>query len=67
MIKLVVDDSFQKIMVDSALNTLGIRCDVVVDDKKYGIRPPYTIVDGVPLDMTRIMKLIVYKEMNKNA
>lgn len=67
MIKLVVDDSFQKTMVDSALNTLSVHCDVIVDDKKYGIRPPYAIVDGVPLDMSRVMKLIVYKEMNKNA
>lgn len=64
MIKLRVDDFEQITMLELLLEKNGISYDLEINQANNGIRPPYLVVDGVPLDFNRSIKWI--KEHGKH-
>lgn len=56
MVSLMVNDLEQMTLLEHALITADITYEVVFDDGRYGITPPYIIVDGAPLDELRALK-----------
>lgn len=58
MVVLVVDDYEQVSMLEDALIKANIFYEVEIGNECHGLRQPYLIVDGVPLDMGRALKWI---------
>ena len=58
MVVLVVSDYEQISELEFALMKAKIPYEVDVGKASYGIRQPFLIVDGVPLDMGRALKWI---------
>lgn len=58
MVKLVVDDFDQVSILENMLENAGISYEFELNDRSYGIRSPFLIVKGVPLDMGRAIKWI---------
>ena len=58
MVSLLVDNLVQMTLLEQALINAGIKYDVELDDGRYGIKPPYLLVYGVPLDEVRALKWI---------
>lgn len=56
MVTLVVNDYEQVSLLESALENANIAYTIELGDSNKGIRPPYLIVDGVPLDEVRAMR-----------
>lgn len=56
MVSLMVDNLTQKTLLEQALINADIKYEVSLDDGRYGIKPPYLLVYGVPLDETRALK-----------
>lgn len=63
MIKLVVEDFDQITILENMLEQHNIAYDLELCTKSYGLRPPFLVVNGVPLDMGRAIKWI--KENDK--
>ena len=51
MVKLVVDDFDQITILEDMLEKADIAYELELANKRYGLRPPFLIVKGVPLDM----------------
>jgi hypothetical protein len=58
MVKLCVDDFDQVTTLEWLLTTNNIDYTIELSGVQYGIRPPFLVVDGVPLDFNRSMKWI---------
>ena len=61
VVKLILDkmDDFEQVsMLEYALIQADIPYEIAVQECDCGIRPPYLVVDGVPLDDNRAMKWI---------
>lgn len=59
MIKLVVNDLYQINMLDILLTNAKIDYTTcLLGEHPNGLKPPYLIVDGVPLDFDRSIKYI---------
>jgi hypothetical protein len=56
MVRLLVDDLTQMTTLEQALINADITYEVSLDDGRYGIKPPYIIVNGAPLDELRALK-----------
>lgn len=56
MVKLIVDDFEQITMLEWMLVTNNIHHEISLNESNNGIKPPYLIVDGVPLDFNRSLK-----------
>ena len=64
MVELIVRDFEEETSLERALNDADIQYQIGLDVGNYGIKPPYLIVDGVPLDKKRAM--IWVKEHGNN-
>lgn len=53
MVNLVVFDFENVTDLESRLNKANIEYQLCIDMGHYGVRPPYLVVDGVPLDEKR--------------
>lgn len=58
MVKLMVEDFDQISILENMLERNNISFELELSDGSYGIRPPFLIVSGVPLDMGRATKWI---------
>lgn len=58
MVSLLVDNLTQKTLLEQALINADIEYEVNLDDGRYGIKPPYLLVHGAPLDELRALKWI---------
>jgi hypothetical protein len=58
MVKLMVDDFDQISILENMLEQNNISFVLELSNWSYGIRPPFLIVNGVPLDMGRAIKWI---------
>lgn len=58
MVLLMVDNLAQITMLENALLTAKIEYELGIDDGRYGIKPPYLLVYGAPLDELRALKWI---------
>ena len=58
MVKLMVADFDQISILENMLEAAGISYELELCDRSYGLRPPFLIVKGVPLDMGRAIKWI---------
>ena len=56
MVKLIVDDLEQISTLEWMLTVQGIPHELSLNKCDNGIRPPYLVVDGVPLDFNRSLK-----------
>lgn len=56
MVKLIVDDLEQISTLEWMLTVQGIQHEICLSECDNGIRPPYLVVDGVPLDFNRSLK-----------
>ena len=56
MVKLIVDDLEQISTLEWMLTVLKIDFEISLIETDIGIKPPYLIVDGVPLDFNRSLK-----------
>ncbi len=65
MIKLVVADTSQITLLESALMLADIEYETTISKGEYGIEPPYLLVYGTPLDEGRAIKWI--KEHSDNG
>lgn len=61
MVELYTFD-FEETLLEKALQEANIEYQLCLDLGHYGFRPPYLVVDGVPLDTKRAM--IWVKEQN---
>ena len=50
MVELVVFDFEEETDIEKALNQANIEYQLCIDMGHYGIKAPYIVVDGVPLD-----------------
>lgn len=64
MVKLRVDDFEQVTMLEWWLEKNNISYELELNEVNNGIRTPYLVVDGVPLDFNRSIKWI--KEHGKH-
>ena len=64
MVKLRVDDFEQVTMLEWLLEKNNIPYDLELNTVNNGLRPPYLVVDGVPIDFNRSIKWI--KEHGKH-
>lgn len=62
MITLVVDDLKQLTILEYLLLSHGMDYTIRLDDGRYGIQAPYLLVYGAPLDESRAIKWIRYRE-----
>ena len=58
MVKLIVDDYEQITTLEWMLMANDIPHEISLKESDYGIKPPYLIVDGVPLDFNRSIRWI---------
>ncbi len=58
MVKLIVKDFDQISILENMLENAGISYELELNNRSYGIRPPFLVVKGVPLDMGRAIKWI---------
>lgn len=58
MVKVIVEDFDQVSILEDMLDKAGISYNLELFNRSYGIRPPFLVVDGVPLDMGRAIKWI---------
>ena len=58
MVSLMVDNLAQITMLENALLTAKIEYELGIDDGRYGIKPPYLLIHGAPLDELRALKWI---------
>ena len=58
MVKLMVEDFDQISILENMLEQNNISFELKLSDRSYGIRSPFLMVDGVPLDMGRAIKWI---------
>ena len=58
MVKLMVSDFDQISILENMLEENNISYELELNDRSYGIRPPFLVVKGVPLDMGRAIKWI---------
>lgn len=58
MVSLLVDDLTQMTLLEQALIIAGIKYDINLDDGRYGLKAPYLLVYGAPLDEVRALKWI---------
>lgn len=56
MVKLIVDDFEQITTLEWMLVARDIPYEINLSESNNGIKPPYLIVDGVPLDFYRSLK-----------
>ena len=56
MVKLIVDDLEQITTLEWMLMAQDIPHEISLNESNNGIRPPYLVVDGVPLDFNRSLK-----------
>lgn len=64
MIKLVVADTEQITFLETVLMSADIDYETAIFKGEYGIRPPYLLVYGTPLDEVRAIEWI--KEHSNN-
>ena len=64
MVKLVVADTSQITLLEAALMLAEIEYETMVCNGEYGIKPPYLLVYGTPLDEVRAIDWI--KEHSNN-
>ena len=53
MVRLFVDNKDQVTILEYLLTVYKIEYDVELDDGRWGIKPPYLTVYGVPIDEQR--------------
>ena len=58
MIKLIVDDYEQVTILEEMLMDFNVSYNIELNDKRYGLKSPFLIVGGVPLDFGRSVKWI---------
>ena len=58
MVKLCVDDFEQVTMLELMLTNKDIEYVLELSGIQYGMKPPFLIVNGVPLDFNRSIKWI---------
>lgn len=61
MVSLFVSDLTQMTLLEQALINAGIEYSVELDNGRYGLKSPYLLVYGVPLDELRACKWIKSK------
>lgn len=63
MVELYVFD-YEETALERELQNADIEYQLCLDIGNYGLKPPYLVVDGVPLDFNRSLKWI--KECGKH-
>lgn len=58
MVTLFLSEANQITLLEYMLLNYNIEYKTVVNNNFYGVRSPYLVVDGVPLDMARAVKYI---------
>lgn len=58
MVLLLVDNLNQTTLLEQALRNANIEYAIKLDDGRFGLKPPYTIINGAPLDELRTLKWI---------
>lgn len=61
MVKLYVDNPDQLTVLEYLLYSKGIDYEVVKNDGRYGLKPPYLLVYGVPLDEKRAISWATHR------
>ena len=61
MVYLFVDNFDDASELEQAMKNKGVEFQVAVDIYVYGLRTPYIVVDGVPLDEERAWKWLKEK------
>lgn len=58
MVTLFVDDLDQLTILEYLLFTHGVEHEIKLNDGRYGLKAPYLLVYGVPLDEKRAIRWI---------
>ena len=65
MIELYIDD-FEETQLEKALQNANMEYQLCLDLGQYGLKAPYIVVDGVPLDTKRAKIWIKEHDNNDN-